>query len=260
MIDAHVHLDNGPLTKEYLLEFVDEAVKHNIKVLQIVNHTHRFKEFAPLYEKCKCIDEQIDWFENRDLKDSIEDYYKLINEVRSLDLPIKVFFGLEVCYFKDREQFLKGMFNKYKFDFLIGSIHFIDNIAYDSKWSIKELWEKNDVNYLYKTYYESIEDLIKSELFTQIGHIDTIKMFNYYPTYDLKETYDKVAKLLNQYNVIAENNTKVNYGYGHKDIGLSKELLDVLKVNNCPVISSSDAHYPKDVGKLFDKIEFNILY
>ena len=30
MIDGHMHLENGPLTKEYVLEFVEEAHKKGI--------------------------------------------------------------------------------------------------------------------------------------------------------------------------------------------------------------------------------------
>lgn len=258
MIDAHVHLDNGPLTIEYLLEFINVAKENNISEIHIVNHTHRFKEFAPLYEDCKCNQDQIKWLTNRDLKDSIKDYLNLIEKARSMDLSIKVLFGLEVCYFKDREELLKELLSKYDFDFLIGSVHFIDNIAYDCKWSIKELWDKYDVDYIYKTYYDSVKSLIKSKLFTQVGHVDTIKMFNKYPTYDLKDTYKEIAKLLNDNNVIAENNTKVHYGYGHREIGLNDEFLDILKENNCRIISSSDAHEPESVGRLFDKIYINI--
>ena len=258
MIDAHVHLDNGPLTLEYLLEFVETAKKQSIDEIHIVNHTHRFKEFAPLYEDCKCNIEQIVWFTKRDLKDSIEDYFKLIQEVRGINLPVKVLFGLEVCYFKDREDLLRDLLSKYKFDFLIGSVHFIHNIAYDCGWSIKELWDKYDIDDLYRTYYDSVKSLIKSKLFTHVGHMDTFKMFNRYPTFDLKDTYKEIAKLLNENNVIAENNTKVHYGYGHKEIGLNNEFLDILKENNCKIISSSDAHEPESVGRLFDKIYINV--
>ena len=95
MIDAHVHLDNGPLTLEYLLEFVEVAKKQNISELHILNHTHRFKEFAPLYEDCKCNAEQIEWFTNRDLKESIEDYLKLIQESRELFFFLFLIFLLE---------------------------------------------------------------------------------------------------------------------------------------------------------------------
>ena len=43
------------------------------------------------------------------------------------------------------------------------------------------LWNKYDVDDIYKRYYELVFDLVKSDLFTQLAHPDTIKMFNYYP-------------------------------------------------------------------------------
>lgn len=46
-IDGHMHLENGPLTKEYVLQFVEEAQKKGIDEIQILDHTHRFIEFEP---------------------------------------------------------------------------------------------------------------------------------------------------------------------------------------------------------------------
>lgn len=251
MIDGHVHLDEGPLTKEYLDKFINEAIKNNIDEIHILNHSHRFKEFSFLYKDCFIGGLQSEWL-NREMKDSIYDYINFIKEMKKCSFPIKVLFGLEVCYFEGKEEETKKVLGLYKFDFVIGSIHFIDNIAYDSKWSIDDLWNKKDVDYIYKKYYDLAEKLIKSNLFTQIGHIDTIKMFNYYPSYDLKTTYNRIAKLACNNNIIVENNPKVHYKYNHKDIGLSKELLGILKDNNCLMITSSDAHKPEDISSCFD--------
>ena len=43
--DNHVHLENGPLSKEYVEEFISQAVKMGVSELHILDHTHRFKEF-----------------------------------------------------------------------------------------------------------------------------------------------------------------------------------------------------------------------
>ena len=45
MIDGHVHLENGDLSVDYAMQFVDAAVKKGIRTLQILDHTHRFLEF-----------------------------------------------------------------------------------------------------------------------------------------------------------------------------------------------------------------------
>ena len=97
-------------------------------------------------------------------------------------------------------------------------------------------------------YYELIFSLVKSDLFTQLAHPDTIKMFNYYPTYDLTPTYHQLADLLVEHNLKAENNTGCYYRYNHKDMGLSEELLKILKEHGVSMITASDAHQPDHVG------------
>ena len=39
MIDGHVHLENGPLTKEYVMQFVEAAQKAGIDCLHIFQKT-----------------------------------------------------------------------------------------------------------------------------------------------------------------------------------------------------------------------------
>lgn len=247
MIDGHVHLEKGPHTKEYVHNFIDEAIRKGIDELQILDHTHRFKEFSPMYEKYRSVKEQEEWL-NNDLKDSIYDYIKLIEEIKKEDLPIKVKFGLEVCYAKDDEELIRKLVSIYNWDFLIGSVHAIYYIAYDSSWSLKRLWEVYPIDDIYREYYKTMFDLIRSDIFTQLGHPDTIKMFNYYPSYDLTDTYNELAVLLNEHNMLVENNVGCYYRYHHKDKGLSNELLGILKKHNCHMITVSDAHRPEDVG------------
>ena len=55
MIDGHVHLERGPLRREYVEEFIEEAQRKGIDELQILDHTHRFREFRDMYEPMKKI-------------------------------------------------------------------------------------------------------------------------------------------------------------------------------------------------------------
>lgn len=247
MIDGHVHIHNNPLNKETILKYVNEAKNKGITTLQILDHTHKFKEFKEMYDPMLFIKEQYDWLSN-DFKYSINDFINLKNEMQKEDLPIKVLFGLEVCYQKADEDLIRKLLSPYKLDFLVGSVHSIYHIAYDSKWSVKELWEKYPTDQIYRDYYNEVFSLVKSGLFSQLGHPDTIKMFNYYPTYDLTGTYDQLAKLLNEHHMKVENNVGCYYRYHHKDMGLSNELLNVFKQNGCELITASDAHNANDIG------------
>lgn len=253
MIDGHVHLERGPLTKEYVYEFIKEAQNKGIDELQILDHTHRFKEFAPMYQNYRMCRPQNEWL-NRCIVDSIYDYIDLIKELRNETFPIKVSFGLEVCYQSKDEELIRKLVDIFDWDFLVGSVHAIDYVMYDSKWSKDELWNKLDHDYIYKKYYEEVFSLVKSDIFTQLGHPDTIKMFNYYPTYDLTDTYNKLAQLLNKHHMKVENNVGCYYRYGHSDMGLADNLLKIFKENKCELITVSDAHLPKDVGNYIKDI------
>lgn len=257
MIDGHMHLENGPLTKEYVMEFINAGYEAGMDEIQILDHTHRFIEFRPtyqgVYDDCEY---QAKWLDNKKMKfkDSLDDYIKVISEVRKEELPIKVKFGLEVCYVPEFENKIKEILKPYQFDFLVGAIHSIDGKLYDMSWSKEILWDKYPTDDIYKRYYELVFDLIKSDIFTQLAHPDTIKMFDYYPTYDLKPTYNELSKLLNEHHMLAENNTGCFYRYNHPDKGLSDELLEIFKKNNVKIITASDAHQPGHVGMCIKEI------
>lgn len=257
LIDGHVHLENGPLKKEYVLEFVDEAIKRGLDAIQILDHTHRFIEFEPIYTDLKKYDVQKQWLENKKMKfkDHLSDYIALMKNIQQMDLPIKVYYGLEVCYVPQYENYIRKVVSKYDFDFLVGAIHSIDGILYDMPFSKELLWNKYPVNHIYQRYYELVFQLVESDIFTQLAHPDTIKLFQIYPTYDLKPTYEKLARLLVKYHVKAENNVGCYYRYQHPDMGLSDELLTILKENHVTIITASDAHQPCDVGKYINEVD-----
>ena len=248
MIDGHVHLENGPLTKEYVLKMVDGAKSRGIDHLQILDHTHRFIEFEPIYKDHKKCEIQWTNFKKGNFKDSIKEYQNLIKEMRKVNFGIDVKFGLEVCYEPQYEEIIRELVSDFDYDFLVGSVHAIDGLVYDSSWSKDELWNKYDVDHIYRRYYENVFKLVESDIFSQIGHPDTIKMFDIYPTYDLADTYEKLAMLCKKHNILVENNVGCYYRYHHKDMGLSDELLSVFKKHGCKMITVSDAHYPEHVG------------
>ncbi|WP_290092084.1 histidinol-phosphatase HisJ family protein [uncultured Dubosiella sp.] len=252
-IDGHVHLENGPLTKEYVWEFVRSAQKQGITTLHILDHTHRFFEFRDMYRGvCQSADVQKQWFEKKQVN-SIREYQALIEEMKKEDFPITVKFGLEVCYSPENEEFLRRALSSYPYDFLVGSVHSIDGLLYDMDAFSKELlWEKQDPSTIYRRYFERLQAAIESDLFTQIGHPDVIKMYNYDPGYDLVPTYQHLAKTAKEHHVKMEDNTGAHYRYHHADVGLNETFRSILQKEGVAIVSASDAHYPKDVAKDFD--------
>ena len=255
MIDGHTHLENGDLTKEYVHQFIEVACQKGIDHLHILDHTHRFYEFRELYDEvCNFDYRQKQWVDKKQ-KNSIYEYYDLIEEIKREKLPIKVSFGLEVCFSPYHISFLKNKLNEFPYDFLVGAIHSIDGSIYDLHDLSKEiLWNKVPVDTIYKRYYQLLIEAIDSKLFTQIAHPDVIKMYEIYPSYDLTSTYEKIGQHAFQAHVALEDNTGASYRYHHPEIGLNPKFREILINQNVKIIPCSDAHYPEDIGKNFERI------
>lgn len=250
MIDAHIHIEKSPYTLEWIMEYIKEAQKKGIDEINLLEHTHRFKEWMPLYEDTRKADPLAkQWIDDHQTI-SIQEYYEFIKNMRKISFPIKVNFGLEVCYFPTQEPFIRKMLNEFNFDFAIGSVHYVFDVPYDLKTiSPAMLWSKYDVNAIYKDYYERCIKCVQSGLFTQLGHPDTIKMFTQYqPTIELDSYYHRLSEALVTHHVIAENNVGCYYRYHHPDMGLHDHILSIFKQHNVQMTTSSDAHIPSHVG------------
>ena len=250
LVDGHMHLEYGPLNEEYVLEFVKAGVEKGLDEIDILDHTHRFKEFEPCYEHLKKYEAQSEWLKQpTKFCSRLPEYYDLISRVRKMDLPIRVCFGLEVCYSKNTEELLKEILKDVKLDFLTGAIHSFDSILYDMSFSA-ELFEKEklDADQIVSSYYEAVNDCLGSGLFDRLAHPDQIKMIGKKVTYDLKKTYEQIADNLLKADMYAENNTGAHYRYHLADIGLNEEMLNIFKKKGVRMICASDAHKPADVG------------
>lgn len=254
MIDGHIHIEGGNYTIDSINEFVKYAYERGISEIYLLEHSHRFKEFNNIYKEIASYNEyQKSWL-NRKMKLSLNQYKNLIIEARKSKFPIKIKFGLEVCYVEGTESIVKRAIDDFDWDFITGSVHWIDGWGFDHK---KEFWEGKDVNKLYKRYYEIMKNLIKSGLFNTVAHPDSIKCFEYYPSYDLTQTYEEIADLLNKYNMYAEQSAGLYLNYGHQELGMNKKMYEIFKKKNVKIYTASDAHRPEDVGKYIYNYSFH---
>lgn len=247
MTDGHIHIERGPYTLEWINCFVNKAVEMQLDEIRILEHCYRFKEFVPMYASVCAYSEYVDtWFHRQAGVLTLEDYLTLIKRVRSESFPVKIKFGLEICYFKEFEDFTSELIKDKGFDFLLGSIHFVDDFAFDHK---AEHWTGVDIDRIYRRYFEDSVSLAKSRIFDGIGHPDAIKLFGHKPSYPLTGYYESLAKELSKSGMYADQNS----GAARRcpdttSLGMDAELLRILKKYNVQIIASSDAHCPEDVG------------
>lgn len=64
MTDVHIHIERGPYTKEWIDKFVKQAVNSGMDKIYLLEHSHRFVEFAPMYVSiCEYSDYQKNWYQ-----------------------------------------------------------------------------------------------------------------------------------------------------------------------------------------------------
>jgi len=245
MIDVHIHFlhsSTGKYTYELLERIVKASLEAKINEIYLLEHTHQFIEFKQVYEPIATYNQyQHDWL-SRKMGGSIDNYLDFIEVAKKRDYPIKINFGLEVCYIPQTGNVLSKILSEYNFDFLTGSVHYIDNWGFDHK---PEFWDGVNVEEAYKRYYEIMKYLIETGLFDGLAHPDSIKCFHRYSSYDLASIYTEIATLLNKKNMFVEQSGGLALNYGYPELGMNRTMLKVFKNNGVKILTASDAHKPR---------------
>lgn len=249
MIDAHVSFQE-PYSYELLCSYVEEAQKKGISELTILEPTHKFIECERLYTEIKyTYPYQEKWYEAIP-KVSIQEYQDFIEDMKGHKFPISIRYGICVCYFTQHEWFIRQMKKAYPYDCFVGSIQFIDNIAF--AWedhSYEMLWDKYNANFLYRRYYEMMNAMITSKIFDGVHGFDDIKLLGVKPTFKMEHTYHKLAMLLALHHMYVENDHSIGYGRNHPDQGLSEEFIAMCQKLHVEIRDASNARCAKDVGR-----------
>ena len=140
-----------------------------------------------------------------------------------------------------------------KVDYLIGSVHFIDDWGFDNPEFIGR-YKHKDINHIWREYFKLIEDMASSRLFDIVGHIDLIKVFKFLPTIEIKELAYKALEAIKESDMVLELNVA---GY-RKPIGEpypSKEILQMAYSMDIPITFGSDAHEIQQIGLFRDEIQ-----
>lgn len=251
--DYHVHIERGPYTFEWLDQFIQTAQLRGIAEIGIVEHSHRFQEFAFLYDSMIQDDTELgqyqkDWLAKRLNQVTFNQYQKFITAARKKGYPIKM--GLEICYLPGYDQQIRELIDQLSPDFVIGSLHWVDGWGFDHS-TTNPGWAKWTTQELQKRYNELLIEAIHSNLFQIIGHIDSIKGFS---PWDVQSWIsDQVLAELKKSQVCIE----VNSGLKHRGIYVegcpSETFLRKCYAEKIMITLSSDAHEPGAVGELFEE-------
>ncbi len=181
-------------------------------------------------------------------------YVDAVEEARAAHPGLPVRLGLEVDYLDDGGAWLDALEGMARWDYLIGSVHYlpggwdVDN----PKWLALGRWEQQTVDEVWTAYFAAYERCVRSRRFDFCAHPDLVKKFGHRPGGDLRRYYDPVAQAVADTGAILELNTAGLRNSAGEQYP-SQEFLAVLAQTGAPIMISSDAHRPEDVGRDFDR-------
>lgn len=256
-IDHHVHLEKGPYSLEWLGAFIQSAADHHVACLGIVEHTTQFRtlmaganrrELAPGDNPASLA--QKTWFERHMNRSKLREYTTFIKQAREQCPGTR--FGLEVDWFGSPETTDADM--EFDWDFLIGSVHFVDGKAADNP-GLPGIWDSIPAPEVYISYFELLQKAVESRAFDILGHLDVLKMVKPLPdNRKVSKSLDRLIDAITVSGITVEINTAFSYRQEpREEFCPSRDIIARLASRGVPLTLSSDAHRPEHVGMNLDK-------
>jgi histidinol-phosphatase (PHP family) len=191
--------------------------------------------------------------DNRMSVSEYKEYFNLIYKCKKKYCDINILFGMEVDWVPGRMDELENFLQETKYDYLLGSIHYVDGLPFDHPDYILDWNSEERINYVWKRYFELMYDLISWGKFDVIAHIDLPKKYSMIPA-DMGKFYEMandVLALASKKDIMLELNTS-GLRKKVKNIYPSAEILKLAYKNDVKIVFGSDAHTPNDVARDFD--------
>jgi histidinol-phosphatase (PHP family) len=234
--DYHMHTPLCGHAKGAPKEYAQHAVKVGLQEIGFSDH-------APFVHK---VDPRVTMSMAQ-----LPEYYRMIEEVQSLyksELRIKV--ALEADFLPGYEEKTKKILEDYPYDYVIGSVHFIKSWGFDDPGQRKQ-WGAQDVNKVYRDYFDLLRQCAKTQMFDIMGHVDLVKKFGHRATEDMSDEVKKTALTFKECGVAVEINTS-GLRRQCKEMYPALNFLKIYQKAGVPLTFGSDAHQPDHVGEDFE--------
>jgi histidinol-phosphatase (PHP family) len=235
LVDYHTHTIRCGHAEGRMEEYVEAALAAGLK-------EYGFSDHIPMY-----------WLppETRDpgvamplheLEAYVSDVIRL--RERYKEIPIRL--GIEADYVPGHEEALARLLEPYPWDYVIGSVHFIGDWGFDNPAEVNRYAEW-DISELYAKFFTLEIKAATSGLFDIMAHLDLIKKFGHRPSGDLGRLYADVAEAVAGAGVAIELST-AGLRKPVKEVYPNPTLLRECAQRGVPLVISSDAHSPAEVG------------
>ena len=180
-------------------------------------------------------------------------YY--IDDVLSLkqkySKQIQILLALEADFLAHRDDLIYKDLYDLELDYLIGSVHFLDDWGFDNPVFIRE-YSKRDKKQTWREYLKTIALMAESGYYQIVGHFDLLKIFNYQPPEEVIEDILETLKVIKKSGMAIEVNASglrkpVQEQYP------SREIIELAYKLDVPIAFGSDAHEINHIGFGYDQ-------
>ena len=248
-------MQHGAFSSYWLDLYLIQAKRMGMQEVGIVDHLYRFTEYKSYYQKNMIIDDtplgimQREWLDNV-CTVSVTSFVEFIQQQKDkwkqegIDLRL----GVEADYYPGCEEELSAILSEQPYDYVIGSVHFVDGWGFDNP-ETADRFEQFDLESLYRRFFQIVGQAISSKLFDFVAHLDNLKVFCHRPDERiLLPMYEEIAELLIATDTATEINAGLYYRYPIKEMCPSPTFLKVLSDKGVKITTSTDAHFPQDLG------------
>lgn len=247
LTDYHVHLrpdgpDTGPeryFTAANAANYRTVASERGIAELGVAEHVYRFRRALELWDHPL-------W--RQFAHDDLDAYVTWVREETDLKL------GIEADFLPGRENRTANLLDEYRWDYVLGSIHFVGEGALDHEEF--DIWGMGvGVDEVWRTYFTWLGELARTGSYDIIAHPDLVKHWGRrrpMPEGDLRRYYELALDGIVEGDVAVE----VSTAGLRKPVGElypARQFLELCLEAGCPVALSSDAHHAEHVGYGYDE-------
>jgi len=169
-------------------------------------------------------------------------------DAKGRGLPVKL--GLEVDYFTGRERETAEVLAPYPWDYLLGSVHYVDGFPVDQE---PGLVEKLGPHEAWRRYFVWLRNAARSGLFDSLSHPDLVKHHGPRPDPEMAQLlHEETADAIEAAGVCVEVSSAGLY----KPVGElypDPQLLEACRARGVPITLASDAHVPQNIGRDLDR-------
>lgn len=234
MIDLHVHTARCGHAVGAAADYVTAAKTADVSCLAFTDHLPLPAGYAPGYA--------MPWVE-------LPGYVAEVRELAEVSADAggpEVLLGVEADWIPGQEALIRGALEQHLFDMVLGSVHFIDDWAFDDP-SLRDRYAEWTPDLLWERYFEDLNAAAATGLYDVMAHPDLIKKFDVRPLMDPRDLFREAAAVFAENGVAVEVNT-AGLRKPCAEIYPSLDFLRSCRAAGVPATVGSDAHRPDEVG------------